>query len=138
MSSAERAADISSGQRRAAVSVGTRSGDLAARLRAAESRLRDRLEHRTELLDLTREVNSTLQPEEIAELLLHRALGWVPAPCWTLSAFDSTGKRSLLAERGVDSDMMPVVDAVSDALLRRDEVFLSADVAGDSRTRSSM
>src|SRR5262249_9868107 len=117
MSSADRAPGLSSGPRRAAASGSSRPGDLAARVRRAQPELHARLEHRTEFLDLVREMNSTLHPDQIAALLVRRVAGWVPAACWVVAAFDGTGRVTVLAEQGLEPNMKPVVDRAADWIL---------------------
>src|ERR1700674_4764047 len=72
--------------------------DLAARLRVIQPKLRGRVERREALLDIVRAVNTTLEPTEIAELVLERAANWVPAPCWALLCPDLSGQLAVLAE----------------------------------------
>ena len=54
--------------------------DLGARLRVFQPQLRRRVERREALLDIVRAISSTLEPVEIAEFLVERAVAWIPAP----------------------------------------------------------
>src|SRR5262245_56431953 len=127
------ASGLSPGRRRPPVTVSPAPADLAARVRNAQRGLRGRLEDRAALLEVVRAVNSSLQPEQIAELLISRAAGWLPASCWVLVGFDRTGQTSLLAEQGFEPDMKATVDAVADSILRHGTILMSADAHADSR-----
>ena len=83
--------------------------DLATRLRVFQRALRSRVERRDTLLDIVRAVNATLEPIRIAELVVERAATWVPAPCWALVCADGSGQLSVLAERGLETEMGPAV-----------------------------
>src|SRR4051794_40634142 len=74
------------------MAVGTSALDLAMRLRVLQRALRSRVERRDALLDIVRAVNTTLEPNKIAELVLDRAASWVPAPCWAVVGSDLSGQ----------------------------------------------
>src|SRR5437016_2724983 len=78
------------------ISLTTPGLDLATRLRVFQRALRGRIERRDALLDIVRAVNTTLEPEKIAEELVERAATWVPAPCWAVVSSDLTGELSVL------------------------------------------
>ena len=63
--------------------------DLATKLRVFQRALRSRVERRDALLDIVRAVNTTLEPNKIADLIVERAATWVPAPCWAVVAVGS-------------------------------------------------
>ena len=107
--------------------------DLAARLRVVQRKLRSRIERREALLDIVRAVNTTLEPAEIAELVLERAVTWVPAPCWVLVCSDVSGQMSVLAERGLDPDLGAAVHAIARWVMDRGEEFATADLRRDPR-----
>src|SRR5579862_1934990 len=120
-------------RRAAEISLSTPGIDLAARLRVVQRKLRGRIERREALLDIVRAVNTTLEPVGIAELVLERAVTWVPAPCWVLVCSDVSGQMSVLADRGLDPDLGPAVHAIARWVMERGEEFATADLRRDPR-----
>ena len=107
--------------------------DLATKLRVFQRALRSRVERRDALLDIVRAVNTTLEPDKIADLIVERAATWVPAPCWAVVASDLSGQSSVLADRGLAPDMGPAVAAVAGWVVQRGEDFVTADLRSDAR-----
>src|SRR4029079_12788851 len=85
----------------------------APKRRVFQRALRSRVERRDALLDIVRAVNTTLEPNKIADLIVERAATWVPAPCWAVVASDLSGQLSVLADRGLTPDMGPAVYGVA-------------------------
>ena len=44
------------------------------------------------LAEVIREVNSTLDPERVADAIVARAAQWLPAPSWVVYAVDNAGQ----------------------------------------------
>jgi len=107
--------------------------DFAARIRLFQRVLRDRMERREALVDIVRAVNTTLEPAKIAELLVDRASAWVPAPCWAVVSSDQSGQLSVLADRGLESEMGSALFGIAAWVMERGEEFTSADLARDTR-----
>jgi diguanylate cyclase (GGDEF)-like protein len=107
--------------------------DLAARLRVFQRKLRGRVERREALLDIVRAVNTTLEPNEIAELVLDRAATWVPAPCWALLCSDFSAQLSVLADRGLEPDLGPAAHAIAAWVMEHGQEFSTADLRRDAR-----
>lgn len=107
--------------------------DLASRLRLFQRELRSHVEQRESLLDLVRAVNTSLEPQKIAEVLVERAITWVPAPCWAVASADLSGQLSVLAEHGLTPEMGPAVYAIAGWVMNRAQDFVSADFASDAR-----
>jgi diguanylate cyclase (GGDEF)-like protein len=107
--------------------------DLATKLRVFQRALRSRVERRDALLDIVRAVNTTLEPKKIGDLILERAATWVPAPCWAIVATDLSGQSSILANRGLTTDMEPAVSAIASWVMQRGEEFVTADLRTDVR-----
>ena len=107
--------------------------DLAARLRVSQRKLRVRVDRREALLDIVRAVNTTLEPSEIAELVLDRAATWVPAPCWALLCSDFSAQLIVLADRGLDPDQVPAMHAVTVWVMEHGREFATADLRRDAR-----
>ncbi len=111
--------------------------DLATKLRAFQRVLRSRVERRDALLDIVRAVNTTLEPNKIAELIVERAATWVPAPCWAIVASDLSGQSSVLAERGLTPEMGPAVSRIAAWVMQRGEDFVTADLRSDTRLKDA-
>src|ERR1700704_3312684 len=107
--------------------------DLATKLRVFQRALRSRVERRDALLDIVRAVNTTLEPNKIADLIVERAATWVPAPCWAVVAADLTGQASVLADRGPTPDTGPARSQIAGWLMQRGEDFVTADLRADLR-----
>ncbi len=120
-------------RRAAEISLTTPGLDLATRVRVFQRALRSLVERRDALLDIVRAVNTTLEPEKIADLIVQRAATWVPAPCWALVAADDSAQLSVLADRGLEPDMGPAVYAIANWVMARGEEFVSADLRHDAR-----
>ncbi len=115
------------------ISLTTPGLDFATRLRVFQRALRSRVERRDALLDIVRAVNLTLEPSKIAELIVERAATWVPAPCWAVVSSDPTGQLSVLADRGLMSDMGPAVYGIATWVMTRGQEFVAADLQCDTR-----
>ena len=107
--------------------------DLSSRLRVFQRALRSRVERRDALLDIVRAVNTTLEPDRIAELIVERAATWVPVPSWAIVASDLSGQSSVLADRGLTPDMGPAVQSVAAWVMQHGEDFVTADLRSDTR-----
>jgi diguanylate cyclase (GGDEF)-like protein len=107
--------------------------DLATRLRVFQRALRSRVERRDALLEILRAVNTTLEPDKVAELVVERAATWIPAPCWAVVCADMSGQLSVLADRGLTPDMGPAVYAVAGWVMQRGQEFVSSDLRQDAR-----
>src|SRR5438445_3282442 len=123
-------------QRASEISLTTPGLDLATRLRVFQRALRGRIERRDALIDIVRAVNTTLEPEKIAEEVVSRAATWVPAPCWAVVSSDPSGQMSVLADRGLTPDMGPAVYAVAGWVMNRGQEFVCADLSRDTRVQN--
>jgi diguanylate cyclase (GGDEF)-like protein len=115
------------------ISLTTPALDLAARLRVFQRALRSRVERREALIEILRAVNTTLEPDKIADLVVERAASWIPAPCWAVVSADMSGELSVLADRGLMPDMGPAVYAIAVWVMQRGQEFVTADLRGDAR-----
>ena len=110
--------------------------DLAARLRVFQRQLRRRVERREALLDIVQALGMTLEPVEIAELLVERAAAWIPAPNWAVVSSDLSARLQVLASRGLTPEMGPALHSVANWVMYRGEDFASENLRGDARIRS--
>lgn len=123
--------------RRARDLAPTASGlDLAARLRAFQRILRSRVERRDTLIDFVRAVNATLEPAEIADIIVDHAAQWVPARDWALLSSDLSGRLSVLSGRGVADESEPAMRAIANWVMQHGEEFSTDDLRGDARVRT--
>ena len=106
--------------------------DLASRLRPLQSALRRRLSRADILTDVIREVNSTLDPERVADAIVARAAGWLPASAWVVYAIDNAGVRTFGA-RGVSAALEPAAVAVGQWVLKHGVVCAAMNVGTDNR-----
>jgi diguanylate cyclase (GGDEF)-like protein len=109
--------------------------DLASRLRPLQSALRSRLSRADVLAEVVRAVNSTVDPERVADAIVDAAAGWLPVPAWVVFAIDQSGTRTLGA-RGVGAAMESTAVAVGDWVLKFGKVCTAMDVAADNRFRA--
>jgi diguanylate cyclase (GGDEF)-like protein len=107
--------------------------DLADRLRVFQRTLRGRVGRRDTFLDIVRLVNATLEPTRIAELVVEQAATWVPAPCWALVCTDGSGQPSVLAERGLETEMGLAVFDIAGWVMQNGEEFVTAGLQQDPR-----
>ena len=110
--------------------------DLAARLRVFQRQVRRRVERHDALIDVVRALSLTLEPVEIAELLVERASGWIPAPNWAVVSSDLSARLQVLASRGLTPEMGPALHSVANWVMYRGEDFASENLRGDGRIRS--
>ena len=106
--------------------------DLASRLRPLQSALRSRLSRGDVLTSLIREVNTSLDPERVADAIVERAAEWLPANAWVVYAVDAAGVRTFGA-RGLTATLEPAAVVLGHWILKHGEVCAVMDVAGDSR-----
>ena len=106
--------------------------DLASRLRPLQSALRSRLSRADVLAEVIREVNSSLDPERVADAIVARAAQWLPAPAWVVYAVDNAGVRTFGA-RGVTAAIEPAAVAMGQWVLKHGVVCAASDVAADHR-----
>jgi diguanylate cyclase (GGDEF)-like protein len=107
--------------------------DLAARIRLGQRALRGRVERREALIDIVRTIGMVLDPEKVGELVIDRAIGWLPAPCWVVVAPDGSGQLAVLAARGFDADKGRPVSGVAGWVIQRGEEFFTANLRRDAR-----
>jgi two-component system cell cycle response regulator len=89
------------------------------------------------LTEVMRAVNSSLDPERVADTLLQRAADWVPASGWLVLAIDDAGRSRVLATRGLSPTLTEAAQAVGERVVQSGEVFSSADLSVDSRVGRS-
>jgi diguanylate cyclase (GGDEF)-like protein len=106
--------------------------DLASRLRPLQRALRRRLSRADVLAEVVRDVNSTLDPERVADAIVGQAAEWLPAPAWVVFAIDNAGVRTFGA-RGVTAALETSAAAVGQWVLKHGVTCGVADIAADHR-----
>ena len=82
---------------------------------------------------MIRAVNSSLDPERVADTLVARAAEWIPVAGWLVLARDEAGTPRELTARALTPPLDAAAAAVGGWVLRSGDAFLSADVSADRR-----
>jgi diguanylate cyclase (GGDEF)-like protein len=88
------------------------------------------------LADVIRAVNSSLDPERVADMLVQQVAGWVPAQSWLVLMSDDAGRVRALAVRALTSAFAEPAQAVGEWVMKNGEVFTTANLAEDSRVKA--
>jgi diguanylate cyclase (GGDEF)-like protein len=82
---------------------------------------------------MIRAVNSSLDPDKVAEALVARVSEWIPAPGWLVLAVDGGGGTRRMAASALTPPLESAAHAVGGWVMRNGEVFAAANVADDRR-----
>jgi diguanylate cyclase (GGDEF)-like protein len=107
--------------------------DFADRLRPLQTALRRKLARADVLAEMMRAVNSSLDPERVADTLVQRTAEWVPASSWLVLVIDDAGRVRSLATRGVPASLIEPAQAVGEWVVHQSKVFSSANLSEDAR-----
>ena len=110
-----------------------RSPDLAARLLAGQRSLAARLARRDALADLVAATHRSLDPQQVAQMLVEWAPAWLPAPSWGLVCSGQDGQLTLLASRSLPASLAGAVQAIGSRVVHSGEDFYCADLRRDAR-----
>ena len=83
--------------------------------------------------EVIRAVNSSLDPERVADTLVQQVAEWLPAPSWLVLMCDDAGRVRSLAARALTSTLGEPAHAVGEWVMQKGEVFASANLADDAR-----
>jgi diguanylate cyclase (GGDEF)-like protein len=111
--------------------------DLATRLRLAQRSLKTRLSRPEVQLSLMRAAHDTLDPEEIGDLVVTQAAGWLKALSCAMYAVDLEGQIGQIASRGMNASLAVPSAAVARWVLSHGREFASADLRHDLRVRGT-
>jgi diguanylate cyclase (GGDEF)-like protein len=95
--------------------------------------MRRRLARADVLAETIRAVNSSLDPERVADAMVAGVVDWIPAPGWLVLAIDDGGQVRTVATRSLTPALEVSALAVGNWVLRMADVFSSADVSMDRR-----
>jgi diguanylate cyclase (GGDEF)-like protein len=107
--------------------------DLADRLRPLQIALRRKLARADVLAEVIRAVNSSLDPERVADTLVQQVADWLPVPCWLVLMCDDAGRVRSLAARALTSTLGEPAHAVGEWVMQNKAVFAAANLADDAR-----
>jgi diguanylate cyclase (GGDEF)-like protein len=107
--------------------------DLATRLRPIQTALRIRLSRGDVLADLVRAVNSSLEPERVADVIVAYAADWLPISSWLVLATDDAGRTRLMGERALTPLLQAAATVVGQMVMRTGDVSFLKDLAQDRR-----
>jgi diguanylate cyclase (GGDEF)-like protein len=79
-------------------------------------------------------VNASLEPARVAEAMLVRMAGWMPARAWVVIASDERVGIRPMAARGLTAASEEAAQAVAQWVIRSGEPFTAADLSADRRT----
>ena len=86
---------------------------------------------------MIRAVNSSLDPDRVADAMVAQACDWVPAPGWLVLAIDDTGQIRLLGARRLTPALEVGARAVGAWVMRNATIFCSPDIRADRRLSRS-
>ena len=88
------------------------------------------------LAEVIRAVNSSLDPERVADTFVQRVADWVPAQGWLVLAMDDAGRVRSLAARGLTANLSECAQVVGEMVIQTGKVFTTANLASDARVPS--
>jgi len=107
--------------------------DLADRLESGADALAGRAAHADVIVDMMRMLNMSTDPAMVASSLSTRMSEWLPMASWSVVAVESDGSVQYLAGRPQDPTMRAPAEAVADVVAQREQAFVSARLASDTR-----
>ena len=82
---------------------------------------------------MLRAVNSSLEPERVADAMLTRVASWLPLSAWLVVVEDGQGERRAIASRALTARVAPAADAVARFVVRTGKPFGCADLSSETR-----
>jgi len=107
--------------------------DLADRIESGADVLAARASRADVIVDMMRMLNVSTDPAMVASALSTRMSEWMPMASWSVVAVESDGSVRYLAGRPQDSAMRAPAEAVADVVAQREQAFVSARLASDTR-----
>jgi diguanylate cyclase (GGDEF)-like protein len=95
--------------------------------------MRQQLARADVLARILRAVNSSLEPERVADAMITGVADWVPAPGWFVLAGEDGASRRPVAARALTPALEAAAQAVAAWVLRTGAVLCTADVSADKR-----
>ena len=105
--------------------------DLSTRLRRSQPTLRRFLNRVDVVREMHRSINESLEPAQVADVVVARAAAWLPAASWAVVGTAPASPPSLLAERGLWVRVELATCAVGAWVLDHSRVYCSASLRED-------
>jgi diguanylate cyclase (GGDEF)-like protein len=99
--------------------------------------MRQRLGRADVLMEMIRAVNSSLDPERVADAIISRAGEWIPAPGWMVVAVDEAAGPRTISTRALTPAMETSARTVAHWVIGQRQLLCSGDAAGDKRLSPS-
>ena len=108
---------------------------FASRLKTGQRAWVTRLNRRETLVEMVEAVNSSIEPDQIAQAVVERVAGLIPAHCWAIVAADAQEQEQLavLADTGLSPDLGPALYGAANFVIRHEQLLVSGDAHADSR-----
>lgn len=107
--------------------------DLADRLQAGAESFAARAARADVIVDMMRMLNMSTDPAMVASALSTRMSEWLPMASWSVVGVESDGSVQFLSGRPQDPAMRAPAEAVADVVAQREQPFVSARLAADTR-----
>ena len=95
--------------------------------------MRRRLARADVLAEMIRAVNTSLEPERVADAMVTRVADWVPAPAWMVMVFEEGSPNRPVTTKAMPPGLELSAEAVGNWVLKTGTLFCSADVSVDKR-----
>jgi GGDEF domain-containing protein len=106
---------------------------FSSRLKASQRAWVTRLNRRETLVEMVEAVNASIEPDQIAQAVVERVAGLIPAHCWAILAVDVQEQLAVLAETGLTSDFGPALYGSANFVIRHEQLLVSGNAHADSR-----
>jgi two-component system cell cycle response regulator len=100
--------------------------DLAAHLVELPARLHAEGQRVEVLVEIVRAAHETLDPSRVAHWLVGRLDAWLPLAAWAVLEGDLMGPPRILASRGVEGPLAPIVISIASRVIRLGEELVAA------------
>ncbi len=107
--------------------------DLADRIDSGAAPLAAHAARADVIVDTMRMLNMSTDPSMVASALSARMAEWLPMASWSVVGVESDGSVQFLGGRPQDPAMRAPAEAVADVVAQREQAFVSARLAADSR-----
>jgi two-component system, cell cycle response regulator len=113
--------------------IPTASLDPASRIWQAQRQLRATLLQRGTLAALVRDTVGETDPRRIAEVVMDRMAAWIPMSGWAVLMADPRGQYARAGGRNISDECWDAVTSVATLVMQQRTLFVSSDLAGDTR-----
>lgn len=107
--------------------------DLATRVAELQPALGRRLRRRDTVVEMMRLSHASLDPSQVADVVIDRAAAWLPAPGWAVVGADAEGSAQIMAARTLAPGAEAAVRALGSWVLRHARARGSANLKADAQ-----